>query len=130
MFVPHNATQLSAAVKRLSNSGVAFAMRGGGHMPISDAANIDASGVLISSTNLNTLELSRDRTYLSVGPGPRWGDVYTYLNGTELTVVGGRLGPVGVPGLLLGGGMSFYSFHHGLASASGKIHAYEVRNPW
>lgn len=99
-------------------------------MPISDAANINAAGVLISSTNLNTLELSSDRTHLSVGPGPRWGDVYTFLNGTELTVVGGRLGPVGVPGLLLGGKLSFYSFHHGLASAGGKIRAYEVRIPF
>lgn len=95
-------------------------------MPIEDAANINATGVLISSTNLNTLALSDDKSYLSVGPGPRWGDVFTYLNGTDLMVVGGRLGPVGVSGLLLGGGMSFYSFNRGLASAGGKIKAYEV----
>jgi FAD/FMN-containing dehydrogenase len=101
-------------------------MRGGGHMPIADAANIDSSGVLISSTNLNTLQLSEDKQTMSVGPGPRWGDVFEYMDGTNLTVVGGRLAPVGVPGLLLGGGISYYSYKYGLASSGGKIKAYEV----
>ncbi|KAJ4349628.1 uncharacterized protein N0V89_008244 [Didymosphaeria variabile] len=87
-------------------------MRGGGHMPISDAANINSTGVLLTSTNLNTLKLSDDKETMSVGPGPRWGDVFQYLEGTNLTVIGGRLAPVGVPGLLLGGG--------------GKIKAYEA----
>ncbi|KAL1610485.1 hypothetical protein SLS60_002153 [Paraconiothyrium brasiliense] len=87
-------------------------MRGGGHMPISDAANINSTGVLLTSTNLNTLKLSDDKETMSIGPGPRWGDVFQYLEGTNLTVIGGRLAPVGVPGLLLGGG--------------GKIKAYEA----
>lgn len=101
-------------------------MRGGGHMPIADAANINSAGVLISSTNLNTLQLSEDRQTMSIGPGPRWGNVFEYMDGTNLTIVGGRLAPVGVPGLLLGGGISFYSYKHGLGSAGGKIKAYEV----
>ena len=96
-------------------------------MPISDAANINSTGVLLSSTNLNTLELSEDKETMSIGPGPRWGDVFQYLEGTNLTVIGGRLAPVGVPGLLLGGGMSWYSYKHGQGSAGGKIKAYEVR---
>ncbi|KAL1593647.1 hypothetical protein SLS59_009161 [Nothophoma quercina] len=101
-------------------------MRGGGHMPISDAANINSTGVLISSTNLNTLKLSEDGETMSIGPGPRWGDVFNYLEFTNKTVVGGRLAPVGVPGLLLGGGISWYSVKHGLASSGGKIKAYEA----
>lgn len=101
-------------------------MRGGGHMPIADAANINSSGILISSTNLNTLQLSEDKQTMSIGPGPRWGDVFEYMDGTNLTVVGGRLAPVGVPGLLLGGGISYYSYKHGLGSAGGKIKGYEV----
>ncbi|KAJ4287158.1 hypothetical protein N0V90_012556 [Kalmusia sp. IMI 367209] len=101
-------------------------MRGGGHMPIADAANINSTGVLISSTNLNTLELSEDKQTLSIGPGPRWGDAFDLLEGTNVTIIGGRLGPVGVPGLLLEGGISWYSYKHGLASAGGKIKAYEA----
>jgi hypothetical protein len=95
-------------------------------MPIPDAANINSTGVQISSTNLNTLRLSEDKQTMSIGPGPRWGDVFEFLNGTNLTVIGGRLPPVGVPGLLLGGGISYFSYAHGLASSNGKIKAYEV----
>ncbi|KAH7122646.1 putative FAD dependent oxidoreductase [Dendryphion nanum] len=126
IFAPTSALDLSFAVRTFVNSSTPFAMRGGGHMPIADAANINETGVLISSTNLNTLSLSEDKQTMSIGPGPRWGDVFQHLNGTDLNVVGGRLAPVGVPGLLLGGGMSWYSYKHGLASAGGKIKAYEA----
>jgi hypothetical protein len=99
-------------------------------MPIADAANINSTGVQISSTNLQTLHLSEDKQTMSIGPGPRWGDVFEYLDGTNVTVVGGRLPPVGVPGLLLGGGISYFSSMHGLASSEGKIKAYEVSPPF
>jgi hypothetical protein len=127
VFAPTCATSLSYAVKTLARTSTHFAMRGGGHMPISDAANINDTGVLISSTNLNTLKLSKDGETMSVGPGPRWGDVFNYLEFTNKTVIGGRLAPVGIPGLLLGGGISWYSAKHGFASSQGKIKAYEVR---
>lgn len=95
-------------------------------MPIADAANINSTGVLISSTNLKTLELSEDKETMSIGPGPRWGDVFEYMDGSNVTIVGGRLAPVGVPGLLLGGGISYYSYKLGLGASNGKIKAYEV----
>ncbi|KAF2127464.1 FAD-binding domain-containing protein, partial [Dothidotthia symphoricarpi CBS 119687] len=126
VFAPQNAQDLSFAVKAFVNSSTLFAMRGGGHMPISDAANINSTGVQISSSNLQTLKLSDDKQTMSIGPGPRWGDVFEYMDGTNLTVVGGRLPPVGVPGLLLGGGISYFSGAHGLAASEGKIKAYEV----
>lgn len=79
-------------------------------------------------SNLTTLELSKDQSIVSIGPSHRsvlcfgsvctgdglylplfrWSDVYTYLQKFELTAAGGRLGPVGVPGLLLAGGVNFY----------------------
>lgn len=103
-------------------------MRGGGHMFIPTAANIGSTGVLISSTKLNTMQLSADLQTLSVGPGPRWGDAYIYLasTGTGKMVVGGRYSPVGIPGLLLGGGISFFSNEYGFASGNGNIRAIEV----
>lgn len=103
-------------------------MRGGGHMPIPNAANINSSGILISSTNLNAMELSEDKTTLTVGPGPRWGDAYIYLNDTQSNkmVVGGRYAPVGIPGYLIGGGMSFFSYEYGFSSANGNVQSYEV----
>lgn len=113
---------------KLTELDTLFAMRGGGHMPISTAANINSSGVLISSTNLNLLQLSDDKQNMSMGPGNRWFDVYSFLNATApgITVVGGRLAPVGVPGLLLGGGFSFYSYEYGMSSTNGNILGYQV----
>ena len=52
--------------------------------------------------------MSEDRKFVDVGPGNKWGQVYNYLEQFDLAVAGGRLAPVGVPGLLLGGGLSYY----------------------
>jgi FAD/FMN-containing dehydrogenase len=93
-----------------------FAIRGGGHMPIANAANINSTGVLLATSGLSGLELSADKSVVFVGPGATWGNVYKYLEPHGLAVVGGRLGVVGVPGLLLGGGVSFFGNQYGWAS--------------
>jgi len=72
------------------------------------ANNIDAPGVLIVLSNLTHISLNADKSVLTLGPGHRWGGVYSYLSNYDLAAAGGRLSPVGVPGLLLGGGISFY----------------------
>ena len=97
-------------------------------MPIPNAANINSSGILISSTNLKMMELSEDQSTLSIGPGDRWGDAYIYLNETQTgkMVIGGRYAPVGLPGYLLGGGMSFFSYEYGFSSTNGNVKAYNV----
>ena len=59
-------------------------------------------------SNLTTMSLSSDERVLSLGPSHRWGDVYKWLSTYDLAVPGGRLSPVGVPGLLLAGGVNFY----------------------
>ncbi|KAM5341715.1 hypothetical protein ACJ41O_014746 [Fusarium nematophilum] len=125
IFAPAKAIQLSFAVKSLKKLRVQFAMRGGGHMPISTANSIDSTGVLISSTNFDKLALSSDNKTLSVGAGLRWTDVYNKLNGTGVAVVGARLGPVGVSGFLLGGGVPFYSYEYGMGSTNGNLQGYE-----
>jgi FAD/FMN-containing dehydrogenase len=93
-------------------------------MPIPGYNGIDSSGVLLSSSNLTTLSLSTDKSIVSVGPGNRWRDVYAYLKPSGLAAVGGRVGHVGVPGLLLGGGISFYSSEYGFASDN--VQKYQV----
>jgi FAD/FMN-containing dehydrogenase len=94
-------------------------------MPIPGYNGIDDPGVLLSSSNLTALSLSSDASTVSVGPGNRWRDVYGYLKPSGLTAVGGRVGHVGVPGLLLGGGISFYSSQYGFASDN--VKKYQVR---
>ena len=93
-------------------------------MTVLESNNINSTGILISADNLTTLALSDDQQTLSIGPGNRWVDVYGYLAPYGILVPGGRLGIVGVPGLLLGGGMSFLSGEYGFSSAS--VKAYEV----
>lgn len=44
-----------------------------------------------------------------------WSDVYAYLGKFGLAAAGGRLGPVGVPGLILAGGVNFYGNQVGFA---------------
>ncbi|PGH08073.1 hypothetical protein AJ79_06073 [Helicocarpus griseus UAMH5409] len=123
VFVPSNADQVAGAVKVLANSDIKFAVRGGGHMPIRGYANTDG-GVLIAFTKMDQIELSEDKSSVSVGPGQKWGSVYNYLELHGLIALGGRVGLVGVPGLLLGGGISFYSNQHGFASDN--VVAFEV----
>lgn len=123
-FAPTNSKEVAFAVKVLTATNTQFAVRGGGHMPIRGANNIDAPGVLLSLTNLRELSLSEDKTVLSICPGHRWMDVYEYLQPHGLVVAGGRVGQVGVPGYLLGGGLSFYSNQHGFGSDT--VVKYEV----
>ncbi|KKZ64884.1 hypothetical protein EMCG_09202 [[Emmonsia] crescens] len=123
VFVPSNAYEVASAVKILAASNTKFAVRGAGHMPIPGYANTDG-GVLIVFTRMKQLQLSRDKSFVSVGPGNRWINVYEYLEPHGLAVLGGRVGSVGVPGLLLGGGVSFYSNQHGFAANN--VVAYEV----
>lgn len=92
-------------------------------MPIPGYANTNG-GVLISLAKLNQLQLSSDKSCVSVGPGNRWEDVYNYLEPYGLIALGGRVGNVGVAGLLLGGGISFYSNQYGFSANN--VIAYEV----
>jgi FAD/FMN-containing dehydrogenase len=92
-------------------------------MPIPGYANTNG-GVLIGLTKLNQLQLAANQSYVSVGPGNRWEDVYNYLEPHGLIALGGRVGNVGVPGLLLGGGISFYSNQYGFSADN--VIAFEV----
>ncbi|CAI7611914.1 unnamed protein product [Penicillium glandicola] len=107
VFRPQSSAQLADGIVALANADAQFAVRGGGHMGIRGSNNIN-DGVLIVMSNLTTLDLSEDQSIVSIGPSHRWSDVYEYLQKFELTAAGGRLGPVGVPGLLLAGGINFY----------------------
>ncbi|KAK8060616.1 hypothetical protein PG996_010546 [Apiospora saccharicola] len=115
VFRPTSPMDVSCGVIAGKKTQSPFAVRGGGHMGIPGANNID-NGVLMVMSNLTTLELNADKSVLSVGPAYRWGDVYSFLEPENLAVAGGRLSPVGVPGLLLAGGVNFHGNQHGWAA--------------
>ncbi|KAK0101937.1 hypothetical protein ONS95_001254 [Cadophora gregata] len=123
VFRPQSSGDVATAISVLKKSCGSFAVRGGGHMGIAGANNID-NGVLMVMSNLTTMRLSSDKSILSVGPSWRWGEVYKYLEDYDLTVPGGRLAPVGVPGLLLAGGINFYGNQVGFSADN--VVEYEV----
>jgi FAD/FMN-containing dehydrogenase len=116
IFAPSLADELGEAVKVLTALRSPFAMRGGGHMPIGDFNNINSSGVLLSSSGFKRLEMAADGESVHVGPGNHWAIVYEFLEPHGKVVVGGRLGIVGIPGFVTGGGASFFSAEYGWAS--------------
>ncbi|CZS88437.1 related to 6-HYDROXY-D-NICOTINE OXIDASE [Rhynchosporium agropyri] len=115
VFRPLTGGDVALAVRLLKDTSAPFALRSGGHMGIAGANNID-NGVLMVMSNMTSLYLSPDKTILSIGPAYRWGEVYKFLTKFGLSVPGGRLSPVGVPGLLLGGGINFYGNQRGFSA--------------
>ncbi|RYC59613.1 hypothetical protein CHU98_g6593 [Xylaria longipes] len=85
-----------------------FAIRTQGHAPAAGVANIQ-NGVTLDLSLLNTTSISEDHSVASVEAGSAWVYVYRALNPFNKTVNGGRNGAVGVGGVTLGGGISYYS---------------------
>ncbi|KFG86691.1 FAD binding domain-containing protein [Metarhizium anisopliae] len=84
----------------------------GGHAAFAGASNIEG-GLTLDLRNLNQVVVSADKKQTSVGAGNVWYDVYTKLQPMGLTVVRGRVSAIGVGGLTLGGGISFFSNRYG-----------------
>ncbi|KAK9769878.1 putative FAD binding domain-containing protein [Seiridium cardinale] len=123
VFRPESASDISESISLSRTTETDFAVRGGGHMGIQGSNNID-DGFLVVLSNLTVLELSDDQSTLTLGPGYKWGAVYEYLASYDLGAAGGRLSPVGVPGLLLAGGVNFYGNQHGWSADN--VLSYEV----
>ena len=79
-----------------------FAVRSGGHSPVSGAASI-SGGVVIDLSLFCEVTPSDDGSTVAIGAGAKWMDVSKVLDEKGLAVVGGRNSAVGVGGLTLGG---------------------------
>jgi len=66
------------------------------------SANIQ-DGITVELRGLKGIHLADDKTHVTIGVGETWGSVYDELEKKGLTTAGGRVGRVGVGGLLLGG---------------------------
>ncbi|RPA93585.1 FAD-binding domain-containing protein [Choiromyces venosus 120613-1] len=107
---PSSASDLSRAIKLLSSRSCQFAIRGGGHYVPAGYANIN-NGVLISLSLFKEVTVHPD--YARIGAGNYWGDVYKVLESQNVMVAGAAVSTVGVPGFLLGGGMTLRSGEYG-----------------
>lgn len=105
---PTSSSDMQKLVRVLVANHVPFAIRSGGHSTNPFDANID-TGVLIAMDKLDQVAYDAATGLASLGPGARWGAVYTALDPYNVTVVGGRVLDVGVGGLVLGGICRIYT---------------------
>jgi hypothetical protein len=115
ILYPSSAEEVSAIVSILNENNETFAVKSGGHNPNEGFASI-AGGPLISTKYLNEVTFDESSMTVRVGPGNDWEDVTAVLKDLGVTVVGGRIGEVGVGGYVVGGGLSFLSTEYGWAA--------------
>lgn len=135
---PRSASDVSRAIRILAQGHHVFAIRSGGHGTSAGASNI-AGGVTLDLGRLDWTRVvqadggqdqDQNRAQgevaaeVDIGPGARWADVYASLHKHGLVVAGGREGGVGVGGLVLGGGNTYFSARHGFACDN--VVAFEV----
>lgn len=126
-MLPSSAAEVSQTLTALQSAGDGagdwhVAIRSGGHG--SDNANSITDGIIVDLSRLNATTYDAATNIASVGTGARWGHVYADLEKSGVSVTGGREGVVGVGGLLLGGGVSWYNARTGFACDS--VVNYEV----
>jgi FAD/FMN-containing dehydrogenase len=123
VIFPSSAQEVSALLAIVSESGEStsnpepFAVKSGGHNPNNYWSSVQG-GPLISTRDLNHVILDSATGIVQFGPGLRWDELAEALDGSGWSVVGGRMGNVGVGGYLLGGGLSFMSQEYGWAASS------------
>jgi len=112
--LPGNAQEVALIVKALIAAQQPFAIRSGGHTNWPGSNNING-GVVIDLSQITHVWVSTDSKTVDIGPGGKWRDVYAELDKHGLAVAGGREGNVGVAGLILGGGNTFFTARRGFA---------------
>ncbi|OBT75586.1 hypothetical protein VF21_05877 [Pseudogymnoascus sp. 05NY08] len=122
-FTPRSAIEVSLGVLALRLANCKFAVKSGGHAAFAGASNID-NGIAIDLAKLNQVTVSADKKQTSVGAGNVWYDVFKKLDPLGLSVIGGRVSSIGVGGLTLGGGVSFFSNRYGWACDN--VNTYQI----
>lgn len=120
---PRSTANVSAIIKSLTELEAPFTVKAGGHTAFAGGSNID-QGVTIDLLHLTDIVVTNDSQTVSVGSGSRWIQVTEALDPLGLGVVGGRVADVGVAGLTLGGGISYFSGFRGWACDN--VQNYEV----
>jgi len=113
-LVPRTSEDVSSLISQLVHleEGVKFAIASGGHHTAEGASNLD-DGITLDLSGLDSIALAADHSFVEVGTGARWLDVYQYLGPRGLMVSGARVASVGVGGYLLGGGISIFASQYG-----------------
>ncbi|KAI9449854.1 FAD-binding domain-containing protein [Lactarius psammicola] len=109
---PGSAEDVSEILRILGSTRTPFGVKGGGH--IVNPGFSSTSGVEISMTRFNIIEINNAKGTVDTGSGVTWTQAYAALDSTGLNIIGGRSPTIGVSGLTLGGGYAFMSNQYGL----------------
>jgi FAD/FMN-containing dehydrogenase len=98
-------------VSFLAEHRLETALRSGGHC---FAGHSSTNGVVVDVTPMHAVDVSGG--VATVGAGARLGDVYDALQQHGLAIPAGTCPPVGIAGLVLGGGLGILGRAHGVTS--------------
>ena len=90
VFKPANAADVSIALLVARLTQCPFAVKSGGHAAFEGASSIEG-GITIALEMINQVTLSSNKKTAVIGSGNTWYEVYTQLEGHNLTVIGGRV---------------------------------------
>jgi FAD/FMN-containing dehydrogenase len=111
---PKSVKDVQLAVEFAAASGLAPAVRGGGHAFTGFGTN--DGGIVIDLSQLADVEIiDDDRRLVRIGGGATWGQVATALAPHGLAISSGDTKSVGVGGLTLSGGIGWKVRKYGLA---------------
>lgn len=114
---PSSTSDVSRILNVITATQTKFSVRSGGHDFNVNHSSVDSTGILIDLTNFNSINLSADKRNVTVGVGANWGTVYKALNGSGISINGGKSPNPGVGGQTLGGGHGWLSDSAGVTAA-------------
>jgi FAD/FMN-containing dehydrogenase len=79
---------------------------------------------LVALSAFQTITLSADHNSVDAGPALNWHQLYSFLEPYGRIVIGGRLKTIGIAGLTIGGGMSYFAAKYGFGMDN--VLAYEI----
>jgi FAD/FMN-containing dehydrogenase len=105
------AEDVRETISFLAEHRLETALRSGGHC---FAGHSSAAGVVVDVTPMRAVDVSGG--VATVGAGARLGDVYDALQQHRLAIPAGTCPPVGIAGLVLGGGLGILGRAYGVTS--------------
>ena len=79
---------------------------------------------MLALSSFTNMTLSADQNSVQAGPALNWYQMYSFLEPYGRVVIGGRLKTIGIAGLTIGGGISYFTSKYGFGMDN--VLAYDV----
>lgn len=100
---PVNRQEVASILKTLVSHDCHFIVKSGGHERGTPGSNYRENAVILDLVRTKDFQIADGKKSVTIGAGWRWSSLYQALEEEDIMVLGGRVGEVGVGGLLLGG---------------------------